>query len=197
MYMEVSHLYQRRHAVQMYEKAYAPYNGKDGYTISVFLMRPKSRGSLLLNTTDPRDHPLIDPQYFDDPDDVRRMVEGMKLALQVGRSEPFKKYNATQFQHPFPGCEDMEMWSDQYLECMVRTYTITTYHPVGTCRMGHPDDLTTVVDPELRVLGVQGLRVVDASIMPQVISGNTNSASIMIGEKAADIIRGVKTMRRR
>ncbi|KAL3256414.1 hypothetical protein MRX96_017143 [Rhipicephalus microplus] len=93
------------------------------------------------------------------------------------------------WEKPLPGCELYPFLTDEYLACVARSYTSTLYHPVGTCRMGAVNDSRTVVDPKLRVKGIDHLRVVDASIMPSVVSGNTNAPVIMIAEKAADIIQ--------
>ena len=89
----------------------------------------------------------------------------------------------------FPGCTAVPMWTDAYWECMIRHYSVTIYHPVGTCKMGPAWDESAVVDPQLRVYGVRGLRVIDASIMPTMVSGNTNAPTIMVAEKGADMIK--------
>ncbi|UYV79114.1 hypothetical protein LAZ67_17001155 [Cordylochernes scorpioides] len=176
---------------EIYNEVYKPYEGQSSFMISVFLMRPKSRGTIRLKSTNPYDHPLIDPKYFHDPDDLTRVVEGTKIALQVSNSTPFQRLGATRFETLYPECHHLEPWSDQYLSCISSSYSVTTYHPVGTCKMGPRGDPTAVVDPELRVQGgVTGLRVVDASIMPNIVSGNTNAPCIAIGEKAADLLRG-------
>ena len=120
------------------------------------------------------------------------MVEGMKLCIAIGISPPFRKYGSQLFRTKFPGCESYPFLSDEYLACVARSYTATIYHPAGTCKMGSAWDPTAVVDPRLRVLGVRGLRVVDASIMPTIVSGNTNAPVIMIAERAADFIKAEK-----
>ncbi|CAN7994400.1 unnamed protein product [Ixodes pacificus] len=113
----------------------------------------------------------------------------MKQLIALGLSEPFRKFDAQIFTTDFPGCEGYAPYSDEHLACLARTYTATIYHPSGTCRMGDARDPTTVVDPKLRVLGVSGLRVVDASVFPDIPSGNTNAPVIMVAEKASDMIR--------
>ncbi|CAN7951443.1 unnamed protein product [Ixodes pacificus] len=113
----------------------------------------------------------------------------MKFSIAVGQAPAFKKYGVKMWDKVFPGCDHYKFLGDEYLACMARTFTNTIYHPVGTCKMGQPWDPTTVVDPRLRVKGVGGLRVIDASIMPVIVSGNTNAPSIMIGEKGADIVK--------
>src|SRR5438445_390215 len=115
----------------------------------------------------------------------------MKLSIAVGQTPPFQRLGAKLFTTVFPGCEAYPLYSEAYLFCMARVYTTTIWHPVGTCKMGAKWDPTAVVDPQLRVLGgVKGLRVVDSSIMPTLISGNTNAISVVIAEKAADFIKG-------
>lgn len=179
---------------ELWDKVYAPYVGRDTFTIGPVLLRLKSVGYVKLRSSNPYDDPIIDPKYFSHPDDVKQAVDGMKLGIAIGKTKAFKKLGAEMFSSKFPGCENFEHLSDEYLECVVRSYTATSYHPAGTCKMGSVDDPASVVDPQLRVLGgISGLRVVDASIMPLVVSGNTNAASIMIGEKAADMIKEARS----
>jgi len=152
-----------------------------GYSCHVCLLRPKSRGSVRLASADPLAPPLIDPNFLAERDDVDRLVRGVKLMRQVLQQPALAALGAREF------ADSAAAQSDAQLEQFVRDHADTVYHPVGSCRMGRgPLD---VVDHELRVHGLQGLRVVDASIMPQVVSGNTNAPSIMIGEKAAELIK--------
>ncbi|XP_022646358.1 glucose dehydrogenase [FAD, quinone]-like [Varroa destructor] len=113
----------------------------------------------------------------------------MKFCISLSQTPAFKAFDTKLWAEPIPGCEHYSSWSDEYLACMARTITSTIYHPVGTCKMGPAWDSNAVVDPELRVQGVTGLRVADASIMPDIVSGNTNAPAIMIGEKAADLVK--------
>lgn len=175
---------------EMWDKVYKPYLAHDSFSMYPVLLRPKSRGFVKLRTTNPYDPPLIDPRYLTHPDDILAVVDAMKISIAVGYAPVYKKFGASLFQSHFPGCEIYEMWSDEYLACVARTYTSTIYHPVGTCRMGPEWDSRSVVDPKFRVLGVKGLRVVDGSVMPTIVSGNTNAPIIMLAERAADFIKG-------
>lgn len=153
---------------------YRHYMKVPSFSIDPVLLRPKSRGYLRLRSRNPYDHPIIDPKYLSHPQDVATIVEGMKLAIEIGQSGAFRRYfNSRLFRLPVPGCEIYTFLSNQYLECVARTLTWTIYHPVGTCKMvSNSRDPTGVVDSQLRVLGnIKGLRVVDASIMPNIVSG--------------------------
>lgn len=115
----------------------------------------------------------------------------MKIALAlVAQSPQLQKYNATPIQTLIPGCEGYVLYSDDYLRCTAQSLTTTIWHPSGTCKMGAINDPTAVVDPQLRVIGIQGLRVVDQSVMPTVISGNTNCPTAAIAEKISDNMKG-------
>lgn len=153
---------------------YKHYMHSSSFSIDPVLLRPKSRGRLELRTRNPYDHPLIDPNYLSHPHDVATLVEGMKLAIEIGLSRSFRHhFNARLFELPVPGCEQHVFLDDNYLECVARTLTWTIYHPVGTCKMvASRQDPSGVVDAQLRVLGgITALRVVDASIMPNIVSG--------------------------
>jgi len=153
-----------------------------GYTLHVTLMRPKSRGTVALRNTQAGAEPLIDPAYFSDPDDLRRLVAGAAMGYDILQQPPMAPYCGPML-YPFPRHDPDGM------EAFVRTYSDTEYHPVGTCRMGPATDAGAVVDAQLRVHGLDGLRVVDASIMPTLVSGNTNAPTVMIAEKAASLIK--------
>ena len=152
-----------------------------GYSCHVCLLRPQSRGSLTLDSADPMAAPRIDPNFLGEHDDVQRLVRGFRLTRDIMRQQALAAYGANEF------ADSAAAQSDAQIEQFIREHADTIYHPVGSCRMG-PGALD-VVDHELRVHGVQGLRVVDASVMPRVVSGNTNAPTIMIGEKAADLIK--------
>lgn len=175
---------------EIWEKVYQPYVPYHSFSLDPVLLRPKSRGFVKLRSANPFDAPIIDPKYLTHPQDIITMVEGMKISMALGLSPPFTKYGAKPFQTQFPGCEHYGFLNDEYLACVARTATLTIYHPVGTAKMGSRYDPTAVVDPELKVLGgVSRLRVADGSIMPNIVSGNTNAPIIMIGEKVADMIK--------
>jgi glucose dehydrogenase (acceptor) len=131
---------------------------------------------LHLRSSDPYDKPLIYANYFTDERDIKVMIEGMKIGLALSKTEAFQRFGSTFYDKPFPGCDHLPLWTDEYWECFLRHYSTTLYHQAGTCKMGIPSMTPlAVVDPELRVYGIKGLRVVDASIMPDVVSGNTNA----------------------
>ncbi|XP_059174133.1 L-sorbose 1-dehydrogenase-like [Physella acuta] len=159
-----------------------------GLMVLVCLLRPKSRGSVRLRSSDPLDSPVIDPNFFSDPQDLDDLVRGVRLALKIVDTEPLRQLGAVIDPAPLPSCVSHLYNSDSYWNCFNRHLASTAHHPAGTCKMGATDDVTTVVDNRLRVKGVRNLRVADASIMPDVVSANTNAATFMIGEKAADMI---------
>jgi choline dehydrogenase-like flavoprotein len=154
-----------------------------GYSCHVCLLRPRSRGTLRLASPDPQVAPLIDPAFLRDPDDMARMVRGFKRVREILRQPALAGHGGTE------SASSSEAQSDAQIEQFIRRHADTIYHPVGTCRMGPAEDPMAVVDAELRVRGVLGLRVVDASVMPQVVGGNTNAPVIMMAEKAVDMIR--------
>jgi len=172
------------------QKFYEYGKGTDSFQIINILNRPLTRGELLLNSTKPTDPPLMDPKYYENYEDVKTMVESQKLSVElVENTTTFQKLGARLMPHSLPGCESFPFKSDAYYECFARSLSLTMYHPVGTCHMGRNDSAQAVVDPRLKVVGVKGLRVIDASIMPYIVSSNTNAATIMIGEIGSDFIK--------
>ncbi|CAH2106822.1 unnamed protein product [Euphydryas editha] len=155
----------------------------------VSLCRPYSRGKILLRSKVPTDHPKIYSKYFSDKRDMDIFIENLKRVTEIVDTKVFKEAGAELKRIKYEDCDSFEFRSDGYWECMARTVTYNVYHPVGTAKMGTADDSTSVVDNELRVLGVKGLRVVDASIMPTITSVNTNAPTMMIAERAADFIK--------
>lgn len=154
-----------------------------GFTLSVCQLRPESTGHVRLGSADPLDAPRITANYLATETDRRCAVEAMKFARRLAATEPLRDFVAEEKQ-PGPGVAD-----DAGLLAFARDHGATIFHPAGTCRMGADGDPDAVVDPRLRVRGVDGLWVADCSVMPTLVSGNTNIPAIMIGEKAADMIR--------
>lgn len=156
-------------------------SARSGYSFPVVLMKPKSTGNVLLASNDPHDKPIINPNYFDDPDDMRRFIEGVRYTQRLAYTDGLSPY--TEYAHPALGVDD------EAIEEFIRNEASTVFHPVGTARIGDVErDPLAVVDSHLRVRGVEGLRVADASIMPQVNRGHTMAPTVYVGEMAAQII---------
>jgi choline dehydrogenase len=152
-----------------------------GFTVNTTFLRPKSIGSVTLKSADPADEPLVDPNYHSHPDDRAMSLRSLRMAREIVAQGPMAKFVADE---RLPG---RAATSDEDLLAYIRQYGCCDYHPVGTCKMG-VDDMA-VVDPQLRVRGLDRLRVVDSSIMPVLVSGNTNAPTMMIAEKAADMVK--------
>ncbi|GAB6022709.1 hypothetical protein CHUAL_006805 [Chamberlinius hualienensis] len=160
------------------------------FMIVSYLIHPKSVGTVRLQSADPADSPLINPNYFDHVDDRKVLAAATKLAFTLGNSDVFKKYNFTFNSKPVGGCDKVDFQSEEYWGCAFQTVTFPGLHGTGTCKMGVENDTMAVVEPiGLKVYKVKGLRVIDASIMPYVVSGNTNAPTNMIAEKTADAIK--------
>lgn len=151
-----------------------------GFSIHVCILKPKSRGAVQLSSSNPNDRPRIIPNFLSHPDDIKTLVAGVRKVRELARTHAFAPLIEEEVA---PGAEAV---SDEQIEQWIRSSLGTVFHPVGTCKMGH--DPLAVVDEQLRVHGLEGLRIADASIMPTLVTGNTNAPAIMIGEKAADMI---------
>ncbi|XP_044581263.1 glucose dehydrogenase [FAD, quinone]-like [Cotesia glomerata] len=171
-----------------YREVFGDFIGRDGFSIVPVLLYPKSRGSVTLQSKNPFDPPIFNPNYFENEQDLKTLVRGIKKALEIAETEAFKKYNATLLPVKFPGCKNIDSGTDEYWECVCRQISTTLGHFVGTCKMA-PKEQDGVVNDELKVYGIERLRVVDASVMPNLISGHTNAPTYMIGEKASDMIK--------
>ncbi len=157
--------------------------GRHGYLINFYQLRPESRGSVSLQSPDPDKAPLIDPRYLSAEGDRICMRDGTRLARRIGEAAPLVGRKAGEIT-PVPA----DLASDDAIDAWVRRGANTIFHPVGTCRMG--SDPASVVDGDLRVRGVAGLRIADASVMPSIVGGNTSAPTMMIAEKAADLMLG-------
>jgi choline dehydrogenase len=155
-------------------------NAEHGYQVHVCQVRPESRGAIWLKSADPTAHPAIDPNYLSAPEDQDTLLKGVEIARAIGRQPALARYNAGE-AWPGDGVQGPAVLD------RLKDWAETIYHPVGTCRMG--PDADAVTDIGLHVNGVEGLMVVDASVMPYLVSGNTNAPTIMIAEKIAAAIR--------
>jgi choline dehydrogenase-like flavoprotein len=153
-----------------------------GYSLHTCVLRPKSRGTVGLRDADPMSPPRIDPRFLGEDDDLEVLLRGVRIARRIMAAPPFRPLAPVEL-YTAGVCDD------DVLRAAIRQRADTIYHPAGTCRMGAPGDPLAVVDPTLTVRGLEGLHVVDASVMPTLVGGNTNAPVIMIAEKAADLLR--------
>ncbi len=157
---------------------------KDGYSLHVCTLRPESTGTIRLKSSDPKEHPLIDANYLAERKDLETLIKGVKMGREIFAQSGLDPYRAAEFQ---PGAA---VKTDAEIEQWIRSHCETIYHPVGTCKMGPDNDPMAVVDNQCRVRGLEGLRVVDASVMPTLVGGNTNAPTIMIAERVAAFMQG-------
>ena len=153
----------------------------NGFSCHMCLLRPESRGTVSISSKNPMEDPVIDPNYLSNKNDLKTMIEGYKKMMQIMNTAPLDKFNNVR--------NPVNLKDDKSIESAIRARADTIYHPVGTCKMGN--DEMSVVDSNLVVRGTKNLRVVDASIMPTLVGGNTNAPTIMIAEKIADNIKGI------
>ena len=153
----------------------------NGFSCHMCLLRPESRGTVSISSKNPMEDPVIDPNYLSNKNDLKTMIEGYKKMMQIMNTAPLDQFNNVR--------NPVNLKDDKSIESAIRARADTIYHPVGTCKMGN--DEMSVVDSNLVVRGTKNLRVVDASIMPTLVGGNTNAPTIMIAEKIADNIKGI------
>ncbi|KAL7643303.1 UNVERIFIED_CONTAM: hypothetical protein RMT77_006595 [Armadillidium vulgare] len=179
------------------EETSLPIANEESFAIHVALLRPQSRGRLLLRSNDPFAKPVLRMNYFNEENDVERLADGARFALNLMKTEAFKSINARYDFKPISLCPNALPSSDEYFECLIRYNTQAGIHATGTAKMGPSSDSSAVIDPELRVRGISNLRVIDASVMPNIVSGNTNAPTIMIGEKGSDLIKDTWSNKRK
>lgn len=153
------------------------------------LLKPKSSGRILLKNKDPYEKPMIYANYFSHPDDIETLLRSTQFIQKLEETPAFKQADMKLTNFKIEDCKDHSFKSQEYWKCIIKNLASTVYHPVGTAKMGPENDKTAVVDARLKVHGIKGLRVIDASIMPNIVRGNTNAPTIMIGEKGADMIK--------
>lgn len=173
----------------MYQQAFGEAHLRDTWTVLPMLLHPRTTGRLLLRDKNPWHAPKFYYDYFGDPHDMKVLVEGIKGVLALSETEAFRKVGSRLTPTRLPQCAHHAYKSDEYWSCMARYFTGTLHHQSGTCKMGPATDPNAVVDPELRVHGVKNLRVVDASIFPKVPGAHLYAPTLMVGEKAADMIK--------
>lgn len=163
---------------------------KDSFSLIISGGRPYSRGKVMLADTNSSNPPLINPNYLSDPRDLEVIVDGVQKALRlVQNSKSFREIGASLSSTPFPSCTEVEFMSRAYWECYIKHFSLSSNNLVGTCKMGPPDSSSSVVDSELRVLGVDGLRIIDASVLPFIPVTGTLAPTMVIAEKGADMLR--------
>ncbi|XP_066581944.1 glucose dehydrogenase [FAD, quinone]-like [Prorops nasuta] len=173
---------------KVYEETFSRYENEEVFSLVPVLLRPKSRGRMYLRSKNPFDLPVYEPNYFGHPDDVDTMIKGIRKGIEIASTKAFQRFNATLLPAIYKVCKDTEFDTDAYWECAIRAVSMSIGHFVGSCKMAKKEN-QGVVDDKLRVHGVNSLRVVDASIIPNIITGHTAAPVYMIAEKAADTIK--------
>ncbi|XP_015597067.1 glucose dehydrogenase [FAD, quinone] [Cephus cinctus] len=174
---------------ELWRAAFAKYEGRYSWMVAPMILRPKSRGRILLRDKKIFSKPRIIANYLDDPDDVKVLTGGIRAAIALSKTRAMRRIGSQLVDLVNPVCREHEYDSDPYWECALRTLTLNIYHYSGTCKMGPEKDPTAVVNPRLQVIGIDGLRVADASIMPEIPSAHTNIPTYMIAEKLADMVK--------
>lgn len=174
---------------KVYNTVFKPIENLDAWSIWPIVQYPRSVGRLTLQSKDPFQPPKMDPNFFDHPADLEIILEGVKHAINISKTEAFQAYGSKLHDIKMPGCESFEFASDNYWRCAIKYLPSMMNHEIGTAKMGPKTDPYAVVDPQLRVYGIKGLRVIDAAIMPTIPSGHANAVIYMIGEKGADMIK--------
>jgi choline dehydrogenase len=173
----------------VYNTVYKPIEKKHSWMIIPFILRPKSKGRVKLRDKNPFHKPLIIPNYFEFMYDLETLLKGVKRTVELSETNAFKKFGSKLHDIPVPGCQRFVFKSDEYWKCVIKYLTFSMYHESGTCKMGPVSDQEAVVDPRLRVHGINGLRVIDASIFPSIPTAHTNVPTVMVAEKGADLIK--------
>ncbi|XP_014225369.1 glucose dehydrogenase [FAD, quinone]-like [Trichogramma pretiosum] len=167
---------------EVFDEYFAPLSYGSSITIAPVLLHPKSSGEIKLKSNNPFDLPIVDPKYLSHEEDALTLIEGIQIIKEIIKTESMQKVGAKLYEKHFPGCEMIKFDTKEYWECYLQYLSLTTYHPVGTCKIGE------VVDFKFRVKGTQNLYVVDASIFPELPSGNTHIPVVVAAEKAAMLI---------
>lgn len=174
---------------ELFEQAFGTIDNMAAWSVFPMLLHPKSVGYLELKDKNPFSYPLLYGNYYTHRIDVATMIASIRYIQALAATPPFQRFGARLHKANFSTCRGLTYDSDEYWECALRTLTITLHHQIATCRMGPATDPLAVVDPELRVHGINNLRVVDSSIIPRTVAVHTHAPAVMIGEKAADMIK--------
>lgn len=176
---------------ELYNAVYKPLEDPniDAFSILVMLFHPRSKGNMKLKDNNPFHWPKFYPNFFQDPEDVEAILQGIKETIRISKTPAMQRINTRLHDIPIPSCAHLTFGTDDYWRCSIRTFSCTLHHQVSTCKMGLESDPTSVVNHKLQVHGIRRLRVVDTSVIPEPPSAHTNAISVMIGEKAADMIK--------